>query len=696
MKYADCIKDFKDAQTTDFDNREMVREADLFLNKRDGQWEPDVIAKFNNKPKYTFDECNPIIDSIMGELDETEYSVEVAPVSDGATKETAEYFGGIIRRIENISSARFIYDQCARIMVGTGFSAWRIITDYRDCDSFQQDLMLRQIYNAQDSVWFDPGAMAPDMSDSKEAWVLTSMTKKRYDEKYPEGSGFSVPTDLRNQAYSYKKPDEVVVGEYLYIKEKMRTLVRMTNGMIFEENEDFMRVKDELLAQGIEVNGTRKRSYNQVYQKKFDGKDYITDAQETVFNWIPIIPVYGNFKISENKVLYWGIVEKLMDAQRIINYSESRKIEEGALAPRGKVWMSKEQASSADVKATLRTLNTNSDPVQFYDSIPDQQPPQYMGAPQSNPGLVETSQSARAHIERTSSSYQEDRGTAPAHRSGVAIDKLQFKSDNPKRKWVKSMALALTHTYRIFLKAIPKVYDTQQEMLIFNKDGSSDTITIKQKIVDEATGEVVELNDLSKGNYDVTAVPGPSFQSKQQETVAAITGIAQVDPSIVQMGGDVLLSNINAPGINDIAERKRFQMVVQGVIPDNQLTDDEKSLVEQIRGEEDLSPIDRANLMVAQAQLEETQGKNQERTIKLSLDQQKLQLEQLKLQMEKDKADRQANREAMTMLLEQGKMQAETLKIIREAIGADGVIVPKAMLSYQEQADNVLDAVRKQ
>lgn len=696
MKYSDCIQSYKDAQHADYDNREMVREADLFLNKRDGQWEPHILSKFNNKPKYSFDECNPLIDNIMGELDTTEYDIAVVPVDEGATKITAKYFSGIIRRIQNISSARFIYDQCARIMIGTGFSAWRIVTDYRDCDSFQQDLLLRQIPNAQDCVWFDPGAVAPDMSDAKEAWVLTSLTKKTYEEKYPKGSGFSVPADMRNQAYSYKKPDEVVIGEYLYIKEKKRELVMMTNGMIFEVNEDFMRVKDDMARAGITVANSRKRSYPIVYQKKFDGKDYITDEQESVFSWIPIIPCYGNFKISENKVLYWGITEKLMDAQRIINYSESRKIEEGALAPRGKVWMSKDQASSADVKATLRTLNTNSDPVQFYDAVPDQQPPAYIGSPQSNPGLVETTQSAQNFINRTSGSYQEDRGTAPAHRSGIAIDKLQFKSDNPKRKWVKAMEIALTHTYRIFLKAIPKVYDTQQEMAIFHQDGSSDIITIKQKIIDANTGEIIELNDLSRGQYDVTAVAGPSFHSRQQETVSTINDIAQIDPSIIQMGGDVLLSNINSPGIDKIAERKRYQMVVQGIIPDSQLTEEEKKLVEQIRQSNDMSPLDRANLMVAQAQLEETQGKNQERAIRLSLDQQKLHLQEMKMQMDQDKQRMDSMQKSMEMILNQAKVQAETLKIIREAIGADALIDRGVLLTYQEQADNLRDAVRKQ
>lgn len=696
--YKNCVKALGEAQTAEFDNREMVREADLFLNKRDGQWEPQILAKFDNKPKYTFDECNPLVDTIMGELETTEYDIRVVPTGGAeSSKETANYFAGIIRQIENISSARFIYDNCARAMVGTGMSALRLITKYRDSDSFQQDLMIEQVPNAQDSVWFDPGAVKQDMSDANDAWVLTSMTKTAYDKKYPKGSGASVSPNIRQQAYSYKKPDEVIIGEYLYKKTKYRELVLMSNGSVYVVDDSFGRVKDDLMAQGVTVLRSRKRSYEVVYQKKFDGDDYLTDAVESVFEWIPVIPVYGNFKISENKVIYWGVVEKLMDAQRIINYSESRKIEEGALAPRGKVWMTKDQATSLDVKATLRTLNTNSDPVQFYDHAADQAPPTYQGAPQSNPGLVETTGSAQNFIQRTSGSFDEDRGTAPSHRSGIAIDKLQVKSDNPKRKWAKSMEIALTHLHRLCIKAIPKVYKTTQEMQMLNQDGSTDVITIKQKVIDEATGQVIELNDLSKGQYDVTTVAGPSFHTRQQETVTTINDIAEIDPSIIQIGADVLLNNINSPGIDKIAARKRLMMVTQGIIPDDQLTKEEKALVaEQRKNQPEMSPLDQANLMIAQAQLQETQGKNQERAIKLGLEQQKVKLQEMKLEFEKQK-DRQKNMmEAMTTILEQGKLQAETLKLIREAMGVDSIVDPKSLIAFKGQADNVVDAVRTQ
>jgi len=697
------LEELKDAQKAETDNREMVREATHFLNKRDGQWEPKIIQKFSGKPRYTFDECNPIVDDIMGEMEAMNFDVRVTAAGAGSSKETAKQFEGIIRTIENISRAQSVYLQAAKIMVGTGMDGWRVVQEYRDDDHFQQDLLIKKVPNFVDSVWFDQDAVEPDMSDSMRSWVLTSMSKAKYKKEYPNGSCNSIGSGNSQQAYSYKKSDEVVIGEYLYKVKKSRELVLMTNGSIYEVNDDFKKVQDELKKAGVTVHKQRTRDYYEVHSRFFDGDDWLDEASKTVFCYIPVVPIYGNFIISESKVVYWGVTEKIMDAQRVINYAESRKIEEGALSPRGKYWLTNEQAQSAEVRRTLRTLNTNMDPVQFYDFAEGHPPPAYQGAPASNPGLVETSQSAQGFIERTSGTFDEARGAAPAHRSGEAVGLLQKKSDNPKRKWFKSVETGIAHTGRILVKAIPKVYDTQQEMVLTHQNGSTEVITIRQKVRDEQTQEVVELNDLSKGMYDVLCKAGPAFHSQQQETVTTITDIAGIDPSIIQLGADVLLNNINAPGIDQLAERKRLLMVMQGMIPPNQMTDEERKLVAQQNQNQEMSPLDQANLMIAQAQLQETQGKNQERAVKLELEQQKVRLKEieisLKQQLEGAKISAQREQQlvdAVTAVVNQIKTQAETLNLIREGMGADAILDKSAVGAYQEQAEQLETTISQQ
>ena len=701
--YSSMITDLEESQEADYDNREMQRACDRFLNLPDGQWESHVWSSFSGKPKYTFDEANPLVDDVMGEMMAAEFSIRVSPSGNAASRVTANIYEGIIRTIENISNASKIYMNSARIMVGTGADGWRVVQAYRDDDSFQQDLLIQSVPDWQNSVWFDPNAADQTMKDAQFAWVLTSMTKAAYDKLYPEGSGLSVSNDYTYPTYYFKKPDEVIVGEYLYRKKRTRELALMSDGSIYEMDADFDKVQNDLARQKITIVRTRKRQYHDVYSRMFDGGDFLTSPKKTVFNLIPLVPVFGNYRVSEGKPIWWSLTSKIMDPQRVINYAESRKIEEGALAPRGKIWMTKDQAKSDDVRRTLRTLNTNMEPVQFYDFTDNQLPPQYMGAPQSNPGLVETSQSAQAFIARTSGTFDEARGAAPAHRSGEAVGLLQKKADNPKRKWFRAVEIAVEHTARIIMPAIPRVYDTQQEMILTQYDGRQDVVTIRRKVKDQETGEIVELNDLSKGTYDVVCTSGPAFQSRQQETTTTITELAAIDPSILQLGADILLSNMQAPGLDKLAERKRIQMLEAGLIPRSQMTKAEIQAADKKAATTPKeSPTDRANLQIAAAQEADVKGKNTERAAKLELEQQKIQLKQLELQLKDQRErDRLAQEEqkilvnAVTEVVTQIKMQSETLKNIREAMGVDAIVGPAPAKAFNTQAKKLAGSIAR-
>ena len=103
-------------------------------------------------------------------------------------------------------------------------SGWRVVQAYRDDDSFQQDLLIMPVHNFVDNVWFDSGAADRTMADANACWLLTSLTRTDYNKLYPEGSGASVGSNIRQQVYDYKKTDEVVIGEYLYRKKRNRVV----------------------------------------------------------------------------------------------------------------------------------------------------------------------------------------------------------------------------------------------------------------------------------------------------------------------------------------------------------------------------------------------------------------------------------------------------------------------------------------
>ena len=565
------------AQEADTDNRDAAREAHLFIDKRDGQWEPYWWTQNANRPRYTFDMTGPVVDQIAGEIELADFDIAIKPAGGDADKDDAKLYDGLVRNIESVSNSVDIFNMAARSMVTGGLDGWMVKQKYLDGDSFDQDLSIERIANYLDSVWFLP-FNEPDASDAKGCFVLEAIATAEYEERWPEGGKQSVDQNRTGEAY-YHKEEHIVVGQFYYIKQVSRTLLQLSSGAVVEE-EETRPILDELAQQGITVVGTRVRKKDVVMSRLFDAGDWLNEPQETVFHMLPVIPVMANFKVFENKILYRGAVEKLMDPQRVFNYSKSREIEEGAMAPRAKYWATLEQ--TAGHEKTMATLNTNADPVQHYNPDPKAPgAPQQQGGAQINPGLKTLSDDMQLIVNQTAGLFAANMGDNPNAQSGIAIKRLQDKGDTGTVKYFKALERAISRTGCILVDAIPRVYDTPRQLRIMKEDGAYDMTAVNQPVMDQQTGRMIKMNDLSKGKYDVTCSAGPSFQSRQEETVSAIVEMGSVDPTVVEMGGDVLFSNISSPGMDLIAERKRKQLFEAGIIPDDQLTDEEKQIQQQ-------------------------------------------------------------------------------------------------------------------
>jgi len=317
-----------------------------------------------------------------------------------------------------------------------------------------------------------------------------------------------------------------------------------------------------------------------------------------------------------------------------LNYGLSREISEGALSPRAKYWMTAKQMAGHE--DTLRTLNTNNDPVQQY-TVDDKAPgrPEQSGGAQINPGLRTISQAMEQILGQTAGFHAASMGEAQFNQSGVAIEKLQARGDTGSIKYFQAKELALCHTGRILVNAIPKVYGKNRNIRLLKEDGSFEMAVLNQSIIDNETGEEVILNDLSVGSYDVTCSSGPSFTNRQSQTVAAITEIAAVDPTIIETGSDILLSNVTAPGMTLLAERKRAQLMAAGVIPEEQWTDEERAKAEEAQALAAQQPPQPDALMVAaQAELQKAQAD----TVNAQTDQAKAQAD-IQHQQTQDKID---------------------------------------------------------
>ena len=362
-----------------------------------------------------------------------------------------------------------------------------------------------------------------------------------------------------------------------------------------------------------------------------------------------------------------------MDMQRVHNMAISRQVEDVVLAPKPKYWGTVEQRRGHD--STISTLNTNANSWQDYNHVDGIPPPFMQGGTQVNQALELLTQSSASSISLSAGVYSPQLGDNANLQSGVALQKQIEKGDVSTLKYFSSMECGLKYAGKVIVGAIPNVYDSTRQARILNEDGTSEIVILNQPMIDQQTGQPIIINDLSIGEYDVTVDIGAAFKNRKEQAREAILAIAQYDPTVIELGRDVLLRNTDLPAMDDLADRARAIAISNNIIPVDQLTDEERAAIEQQQSSQQQQPdpmmvAAEAEMQKAQAQQMDSQVKAQqaqfEQQVKLeqiSFEREKLQLEVQKFLREKDD---KYNVEAAKISQGQQRIDLDTQKMIND------------------------------
>ena len=486
---SDVQKALESAQKSDEDMRDIVKEVDIFLHKKDGQWEQSIINQRGaTRPRYTFDMCNPIVDQVSGPLQRSDFAIKVRPAGGDASKDIAKTYAGLVRNTENLSKAKtLIYNPAIKKIVATGLAGWEIQQEFADPKSFDQDLILKPITNVIGTIWLDEHSLMQDNSDAKMGWKLIPMSREDYITKWPNGSRLSVGQNQISDTF-FDKPEFITVAQFYYLKAKKTTLVKMSNGRVYDQDgEEYKKVKDDLARLQVKEEGTRDSEIMTCYQRIYDGSDWLTEEEETVFDGIPLILAYGNYEIIENKRVYSGEILHLLDSQRVLNYAETKKVEETALSPKSKIMAHPSQYAA--YQTSWETMNTNNESVLPWDS--DQQdptPPFRIEGGTVNPGLESVSANMRANIQASSGMFGPQMGDNPFQQSGKALEIQVDQGNEGKEDYFNALVIAYERTSQLLINAYPKLYDTKRQVRLLNQDGTFDMVTLHDTISNFADG----------------------------------------------------------------------------------------------------------------------------------------------------------------------------------------------------------------
>jgi hypothetical protein len=552
------------------------------------QWPADVLATrgavqgqtINARPCLTINKLPQHVRQVTNDMRQNRPGAKVIPVDDKADIQVAEIFNGMIRHIEYISDADVAYDTACENQVAYGEGYIRLLTEYCDDDTFNQDIKIGRVRNSF-SVYMDPTIQDPTGADAKWCFVTEDVTRDDYERMYPNAAPISTLQSLGvgDQSISnWLNENTVRIADYYYVDYDTATLnLYPGNATAFEgtpEDKDLRAIYGR-------PKRSREADRPRVRYCKINGYE-ILEQNEWAGKWIPVIRIVGNEFEVDGRLYVSGLVRNAKDAQRMYNYWVSQEAEMLALAPKAPFIGYGGQFEGYEDK--WKTANTNNWPyLEVNPDVTDGQGaalplPQRAQPPMASSGLLQAKSGAAEDIKATTGQYNASLGQGGNERSGKAILARQREGDVGTYHYGDNLTRGVRHIARQLIDLIPKIYDTQRIARTIGEDGETDMAKIDPdqpmpvREVRNAENIVIDrIYNPTIGKYDVVATTGPGYATKRQEALAAMGQMLQGNPQLWAVAGDLFVKNMDWPGAQEMA--KRFAKTIDPKF----LSDDQQS-----------------------------------------------------------------------------------------------------------------------
>jgi len=546
------------------------------LEFEDGnQWPADLanMRRIDRRPTLTINLTRSMVKRVCNNMRQQRPRIKVHPVGDGARVEDAKVVGGLIRHIETLSNASVAYDTGGESAVKIGWGYWRVIAEYVNEESFDQELKIRAIRNAF-TVYDDPTCQLPTGQDRDWLLITEEMSRKKYKRKYPKAPNVEY---RRGQAgdtgHLWESKEKIRLAEYYRVNKTPERLYQLTDGTTLFE-KDLKRLEPALAAANPPITvaldpttGERvsRMSHRRTIQWFRMGGSQVVDKRTLPGRWIPVVRCLGNILDLNGQVRLRGMIRDLKDSNRMLNYWATCETEIVALAPRAPYiaaegqldghpeWKDANQKPYSSM--TYNIVHANPDDP----NSPVLPPPQRTEAVQVPAGIVNARQSAKQDLmELAGMPHEPGRDTPGVVVSGKALRERQALSDIGHFQYYDNQTMAIAFTGDILLDNIPHYYSTERMQRIIGEDGVPQMVQINERVMDPQTKAILEVkNNLTVGRFDVVMDTGPGYETKRQEGQEAVIDLLKtpLGEPIVKTGADIIVRNMDFAGADDLADR---------------------------------------------------------------------------------------------------------------------------------------------
>jgi hypothetical protein len=598
---------YSEGVAADRENRDLDLVQRKFLRgKLEDQWDSADLAKRKRQGRISVvvNRTPQFVKQITGEMWQNKPAIKVLPVDDHTDPQLAEVYTAIIRHIESQSDAHRVYAKSGKQAVAAGLGWFRILTDYADEKSFDQEIFIKGIRNPL-SVVIDPGAIEPTRCDMGWALVSEMIPEETFRAKYPKAklSGFD-----GEEYENWKSDKRVRVAEYWVREEVSRELLLLTDGSTRYGDELTDAALADLGMSGLAIANRRRVKAHKVKCYKITGLE-ILETYDWAGTYIPLVPVIGEEIEVGDEVFRHGLVYPMMDSQKAYNFARSAMLETVASQPKAPFIVTTKMVAHPEIKKQWDALNEGNPQVLAVD--PDPAVPGGMPVRLSPPSFAnawyQEALVADGDMKATTGIYDASLGKQSNETSGVAIRARDSQGETANFEYVDNLSAAIRHAGKILLELIPQIYTGERVVRLMGEDGAIEGYQRINTMLPDGT----VWNDISVGQFDLEVTTGPAFATKRMEAADKMMQLVQAVPQIGQVGADMIVKALDMPYGDKLAERLGLLLVPPGMDPD---LDKRRAEMQQAMGPQQPDPTmvaevenKNADTALKTAKVEETQ-----------------------------------------------------------------------------------------
>ncbi len=555
---AEARRRFDIGTSQDTEERALALDDLRFVNGK--QW-PEALERQRfaaKRPCLTINKLPGFIDQVVGDQRQNRPAIKVHPIDSNGDPDIAKIFEGMIRNIESCSQADVSYDTSFESAVGCGRGFFRIINQYADEMSFDQELRIKRIVNAFSVTW-DPNASEVDLSDAQWFFITDKISREEFAIQFPGKTATDFET-ADGDMKIWVDENTVRIAEYWRKVPEKKTIYLYADGKVEDKKR---KGKEPLLS--------RETTIEKIEWMVMSGTEILEGPHEWIGKHIPIIPVWGKEMYIEGNRTVRGLVRFAKDPQRMYNYTRTKNAEVIGLTPNVPWLVTKKMIDGFETHWDV--ADSEAKPYLIYnpDSSAPSAKPERVQPIQQQTGLVEEQQISNDEMKATTGIYDASLGNRSNETSGVAIANRQREGDIATFAYIDNLSRALNYAGRILVDLIPKIYNKAQIVRTQDIDGTKKMVPINTPVkINPQTKEIVTnpqeeavdaiLNDMSVGKYDVTVKTGPSYTTQRLEAAQTMTEYVSAVPDLLRIGGDIMFGNMDFPGADKLAKRMKLML----------------------------------------------------------------------------------------------------------------------------------------